>query len=141
MSYPQKLVELYRAFYRADKNYNPSARKSIQPLYEANEIICRSDSSMRSPDVLAEAIAGRLLKLMRQIHGSGGALGRWVIENPEQERQAILEFANYLVNNVFYAQFGGEIGRFSGRQRGYLEDTCEFLYRVEQDKQNAEMNG
>lgn len=136
-NHPQKLVELYRTFYKADKDYNPSARKSIQPLYEACEIICRSDCAMRNPETLIDMISGRIAKLMQQIRSGSGALGRWVISDLAHERQAILEFSTYLVNEVFYKSFNGDLGRFGGKQRGYLEDTCELLYRLEQDKENA----
>lgn len=138
MNHPQRLVELYRAFYRADKAYQPSAKKCIQPLYEACDIICRSDSSLRSPDMLSEMIAGRISKIMEQIHAGSGSLGRWIISDREQERQAILDFAQYLVVEVFYGSFNGDTGRFAGKQRGYLEDTCEFIYRTMQDDENKQ---
>lgn len=135
MKHPEKLVELYTKFYKADKDYQPSARKCIQPLYEANEIICRSQST-RTPETLRDEIAGRIAKLMQQIHSST-ALGRYVLQGAG-ERQAILEFSSYLVNDVFYGTFNGDLGRFAGKQRGYLEDACEFLYRLKQDKENAQ---
>lgn len=139
MNYPQRLVDLYRKFWRADKKYNPSTVKVIQPLAEGCLIIEKTDIALRSPDFLVEAVAGRLLKLMRQVHGENiaGAKGRRMIGNPEEERQAILEFANYLVKDVFYGAFSGDLGRFAGKQRELLEDTCEFIYRLEQDKENA----
>ena len=134
MNHPQNLVNLYRA----DKDYQPSARKCVQPLYDACEIICRSDLALRSPEMLIDSIAGHIAKLMQQIHGSGGgALGRWVIPNLVQERQAILKFSTYLVHEVFYESFNGDLARFSGKQRGYLEDTCELLYRIAQDAENT----
>ena len=134
----QKVVELYREFYRADKNYNPSARKSIQPVCEACDIIVRFEPSLRSPDTLSEAIAGRLSKLMNQIHAGNGALGKYVTTDRSIERQAILTFSKYLVEEVFYGSFAGDVGSFAGKQRGYLEDTCEFIYRVLQDTENTE---
>lgn len=136
MNHPQKIVDLYRAFYRAESNYRPSARKCVQPLYDACEIICRSDPALRSPEMLIDMIAGHTAKLMQQIHAGHGALGKWVISDLAQERQAILQFATYLVKDVFYGSFNGDLGRFSGKQRGYLEDTCEFLYRTAQDSEN-----
>jgi CRISPR-associated protein Csc3 len=135
VNHPQKLVKLYRAFYRADKRHNPSARKTVQPVYNACEIICKFDSSVRSPETLISAIAGETDRLMRQIH-AGSALGNWVISIPEQEKIAILEFAQYLVNEVFYGSFGGDVARFQGRQRGYLENSCDFIYRLMQDEEN-----
>lgn len=137
-NHPKKLVELYRAFYRADSNYEISTRKAIQPLHEANNIICTCDSSIKNnPEMLRDAIAGRLAKLMQQIHGQGiaGASGRYVIGDSE-ERKAILEFSSYLVNNVFYGAFNADLGRFAGKQRGYLEDACELQYRLLQDDEN-----
>lgn len=139
MNHPQRLVDLYRAFYRADKAYQPSARKCIQPLYEAFDIICRSDSSMRSAEFLSGAVAGRISKLMEQIHAGNGALGRWVLTDRAAERQAILMFSRYLVVDVFYGSFNGDLGRFAGKQRGYLEDTCEFIYRTMQDSENSQV--
>jgi CRISPR-associated protein Csc3 len=129
------LVDLYRAFYKADKAYNTSARKCIQPVHEGLEIICTADVALNSPELLTNAIAGRLSKLMHQIHCGNGALGRWVITDPEEERQAILEFATALVE-VYTIDFNQDIGRLAGRQRGYIEDTCEYLYRLKQDSEN-----
>jgi CRISPR-associated protein Csc3 len=138
MNHPQNLVLLYRKFYRANKDYNPSARKSIQPVYDGLEIICRSDKAMRNLEMLVDAVAGNVAKLMRQIHGgnTAGAAGKFVLGSQEKEREAILDFAKYLVEDVFYGTFKGDIGRLDGKQRGFIEDTCEFLYRVEQDKEN-----
>jgi CRISPR-associated protein Csc3 len=136
VNHPQKLVELYRKFYRADRLYQPSARKCVQPVYDGCEIICTADSTLRNPEMLTGAIAGRIQKLMDQLHSGNGALGRWVIPDRAEERQAVLEFAQYLVNEVFYKSFNGDVGRFMGKQRGYIEDTCEFLYRTAQDEEN-----
>jgi CRISPR-associated protein Csc3 len=131
-----KLVELYRAFYRADKSHNPSARKSIQPLYDGYEVICRADQFLRSPETLPYVVGGQISKLMQQIRGNN-ALGRFVIADLVKERQAVFEFSKYLVIDVFYGSFDGNIARFAGKQRGFLEDTCEYLYRIAQDTENA----
>lgn len=139
INHPKKLVQLYRAFYRADSNYEISSRKAIQPLHEAINIICTCDSSIKNnPEILRDAIAGRLAKLMQQIHGQGiaGASGRYVINDSAEERKAILEFSWYLVNNVFYGAFNADLGRFAGKQRGYLENACELQYRLLQDGEN-----
>jgi CRISPR-associated protein Csc3 len=136
VNHPQKLVELYCKFYRADRVYQPSARKCIQPLYDACEIICTADSTLRNSEMLIGAIAGKIQKLMDQIHSGNGALGRYVISDRAKERQNVLEFAQYLVDEVFYKGFNGDVGRFMGKQRGYIENTCEFIYRIAQDKEN-----
>ena len=139
MNHPKKLVELYRAFYRADSNWKISARKAVQPVFEANNIICTCDTSIRnSPEMLRDVIAARIAKLMQQIHGHNmaGASGRYVISDSLEERKAILEFASYLVNDVFFGVFSGDVGRFAGKQRGLIEDTCELQYRLAQDEEN-----
>ena len=138
MNHPQKLVELYRRFYRAPHlykktSYGLSARKAIQPLFEALDVICRVDSNSRDPDTLVQIICGKVASLMKRIRG-GAALGFWVIPDIIGEHQAIQEFAEYVVVEVFYKAFGGDVGRLAGRQRGYLEDACDFLYRLEEDK-------
>lgn len=133
-NHPQKIVELYRAFYRAN---NISARKSIQPLFEANNLICTCDPCIReNPEMLRDAIAGRLSKLMQQIR-SNTAAGRFVISNVSEERRAILDFASYLANDIFHGLFNGDLGRFAGKQRGYIEDTCEYLYKLAEDEESS----
>jgi len=138
VNHPKRLVELYRAFYRADKQYDPTARKAVQPVAEGIEIIIEADPSFRNPDTLTDAVAGRLGRLMAQIHTSTGALGRWVIEDSAQEREAILAFASYLVKDVFYGAFQGRLDLFHGRQADLLRNTCELIYRQIQDKENRE---
>ncbi|MBN3948425.1 MAG: type I-D CRISPR-associated protein Cas10d/Csc3 [Nostoc sp. NMS7] len=139
VNHPQKLVELYRAFYRAPlykmSKYGPSARKAVQPVYDSFDIICRCDRTLRDTETLTQVIAGENFKLMSRIRGSSDTLGWWVISDREKEQEAILEFSKYLVEEVFYKAFGGDVGRFAGRQRGYLENACEFLYRIAQDEE------
>lgn len=142
MNHPQNLVELYRKFYRAPNiykrtSYGPSARKSIQPVFDAFDILCRADSSQRNVDTLIQLIAGSISKLINRIR-SNTALGYWVIQDYAQEHQAILDFSQYVVKDIFYGSFNGDVGRFAGRQRGYLEDACEFLYRLEEDKEKTD---
>jgi hypothetical protein len=48
-------------------------------------------------------------------------------------------FSRGSVKEVFYESFNGDIGRFAGKQRGYLEDACEFIYRIMQDAENKQI--
>ncbi len=58
----------------------------------------------------------------------------------EEERQAVLDFAKYFVVEVFDNSFAGDRARLAGRQLNLIRDTCEFLYRLEDDKENAGRN-
>lgn len=73
---------------------------------------------------------------MNRVHSST-AEGRWVFKNSErdQEREAILDFARYFVIEVFEGTFKGDRARLAGRQLNLIRDTCEFLYRLEDDKE------
>ena len=50
--------------------------------------------------------------------------------------QAVLEFARYFVQEVFEKSFLRDRARLAGRQLSLLKDSCEFLYRLEQDQEN-----
>jgi CRISPR-associated protein Csc3 len=49
----------------------------------------------------------------------------------------VLDFAKYFVIEVFEKAFAGDRARLAGRQLNLIRDTCEFLYRLEDDKENA----
>jgi CRISPR-associated protein Csc3 len=38
--------------------------------------------------------------------------------------------------DVFDKSFAGDRARLAGRQLNLIRDTCEFLYRLEDDKEN-----
>lgn len=137
INHPRRLVELYRKFYRAEfkPNSRASARGATKPFHLASQIIVNTDSTLKGQPLI-DAIAARIMKLMQQCHGNT-AEGYWVIADPSLERQAIIDFAEYLVVNVFEQSFNGDRARLQGRQLGYLEDACEFVYRLEQDKEKA----
>jgi CRISPR-associated protein Csc3 len=67
------------------------------------------------------------------------AEGFAVISDREAERQAILTFARYFVEDLFEKAFAGDRARLAGRQLNLIRDTCEFLYRLAQDKENREL--
>lgn len=129
-----ELVDRYRAFYRAQRKQSGhiSTEGAIKPLKLATDILINSDRSLRGA-MLQQSIAARLMKLMQQIHNGSGAQGQWVISNEQEELKAIEEFSRYLVVEVFEKAFNGDLARLAGRQIGYLEDTCEFLYRLAED--------
>lgn len=135
LNHPKKLTELYREFYRANKRYNPKANAVLKPIDIAADTILKAESSMFHGDALVTVVAAEVFKLMDRVHAST-AEGRWVISDREKERQLVLDFARYFVLDVFEGAFKGDRARLAGRQLNLIRDTCEFLYRLEQDKEN-----
>lgn len=131
LNHPQKLTELYRRFYRASKRYNPKANAVLKPIDIAAKTILEADRSFS----LVVVVAAEVSKLMDRVHAST-AEGRWIFSKREEEREAILEFARYFVEEVFEKSFAGDRARLAGRQINLIRDTCEFLYRLENDKEN-----
>lgn len=134
LNHPKKLTELYRQFYRANKRYNPKANAVLKPIDIASKTILEADLSFQG-EVMVYMVAAEVFKLMDRVHAST-AEGRWMFKNREEERQAILEFSQYFVVEVFEKSFAGDRARLAGRQINLIRDTCEFLYRLEDDKEN-----
>ena len=136
LHHPKTLTELYREFYRANKQYSPKANAVLKPIDVAADTILNADPSFQG-EALVHAVAAEVSKLMDRVHAST-AEGRWIFNGKERdkERQAILEFARYFVEEVFEKSFAGDRGRLAGRQINLIRDTCEFLYRLAQDKEN-----
>ncbi|QIR37227.1 type I-D CRISPR-associated protein Cas10d/Csc3 [Tolypothrix sp. PCC 7910] len=139
LNHPKKLTELYRRFYRANKRYNPKANAVLKPIDIASETILKAELSVFRGETLVTAVAAEVFKLMDRVHSST-AEGRWVMSKREEERQAILDFAQYFVVEVFEKSFAGDRARLAGRQLNLIRDTCEFLYRLEDDKENLDKN-
>jgi CRISPR-associated protein Csc3 len=138
LNHPKKLTELYRQFYRANKRYNAKANAVLKPIDIAADTILKAESSMFHDDALVTVVAAEVFKLMDRVHNST-AEGRWVVSDREKERQLVLDFARYFVINVFKEAFAGDRARLAGRQLNLIRDTCEFLYRLEQDKENQQL--
>jgi CRISPR-associated protein Csc3 len=139
LNHPKKLTELYRRFYRANKRYNPKSNAVLKPIDIAAETILKAELSVFHGETLVAAVAAEVFKLMDRVHSST-AEGRWIMSKREEERLAVLEFARYFVEEVFEKSFAGDRARLAGRQINLIRDTCEFLYRLEDDKENLERN-
>jgi CRISPR-associated protein Csc3 len=133
LNHPKKLTELFRKFYRANKRYNPKANAVLKPIDLAADTILKADSTVFQGESLVQTVAAEVFKLMDRVHAST-AEGRWVISNREEERQAVLDFAQYFVVDIFDKSFAGDRARIAGKQLNLIRDTCEFLYRLEEDK-------
>jgi len=136
LNHPKKLTELYRQFYRANKQYNPKANAVLKPINVAADTILKG--GMYQGEALVSVVAAEVASLMNRVHAST-AEGRWILSDREQERQKILSFARYFVIDVFEVSFKGDRARLAGRQLNLIRDTCEFLYRLEQDRENQEL--
>jgi len=132
LNHPQKLTELYRKFYRAKKQYNPKSNAVLKPIDEAKNVILNADPSFQG-ETLVFAVAAKVNKLMDRVHANT-AEGYWILKNREEEREAVLDFARYFVEEVFEKTFAGDRARLAGKQINLICDTCEFLYRLENDK-------
>lgn len=136
LNHPKKLTELYREFYRANKRYNPKSNAVLKPIDIAADTILKADPTFQG-EALVMAVAAEVFKLMDRVHSST-AEGRWIFKHREEERQKILEFAEYFVVEVFEKSFAGDRARLAGRQLNLIRDTCEFLYRLADDKENQQ---
>ena len=137
LNHPKKLTELYRKFYRANKRYNPKANAVLKPIDIAADTILKAESTVFQGEALVVAVAAEIFKLMERVHAST-AEGRWIFSKREEEREAILDFARYFVVEVFEKSFACDRARLAGRQINLIRDTCEFLYRLEDDKENRQ---
>lgn len=136
LNHPKKLTELFRKFYRAKstKGVATKANAILKPIDEAADVILKADNRVFHGEVLVQAVAAKLFKLMERVHNST-AEGRWIMASRSEEREAILEFAKYFVVEIFEESFSRDRARLAGRQLNLLRDTCEFLYRLENDKE------
>ena len=120
---------------RAKKRFNPKSNALLKPLDLAAETLLKADVNFYQGEVLVNVVAAEIFKLMDRVQSST-AEGRWIISQREDERQAVLDFARYFTIEVFEKAFAGDRARLAGRQLNLLKDTCEFLYRLEDDKEN-----
>jgi len=153
LNHPVNLTCLFRKFYRAKDKYTPKANAILKPIDTAAKVVLEIDPSMKDGEtLLAEVkesnpdfqenstvanVAAAIERLMDRVHSSN-AEGRWVFNGKQrdQERQAILAFSKYFVHEVFQKAFAGDRARLAGKQLNLIRDTCVFLYRIEQDKEN-----
>jgi len=137
IDHPKELVKLYRAFYRARyKNYSLSSNAILKPIDEAASVILKAEHSWTGGNALINVVAGKLCKLMQRVDSSN-AEGYAVFRRNEKDKEtsAVLAFSEYIVQQVFEGAFKGDRARLAGRQLNLIRDTCEFLYRLEEDKE------
>jgi CRISPR-associated protein Csc3 len=106
------------------------------------------DKSLASDtESLTDVVAARLSKLMNNVRRKAAEGkpklafidGKWrPALNSEEERQAIYNFAQFFVKELFEGTFKGDRARLAGTQLNLIRDTCDYLYRLEDDKERQE---
>ncbi|MGI0494987.1 type I-D CRISPR-associated protein Cas10d/Csc3 [Alkalinema pantanalense CENA528] len=142
MNQLRQLTQLYRRFYRAKSRYaKPNA--VLKPIDEAADVILKIDKALASEtQSLIDVVAARIAKLMTNVsrgtaEGKPTLIfvdGKWKRAlTSEEERKAIYEFAQFFVTEVFEGTFKSDRARLAGTQLNLIRDTCDYLYRLEED--------
>jgi CRISPR-associated protein Csc3 len=142
MNQLRELTHRYRKFYRAKKQYaKPNA--VLKPIDEAADVILKIDRALaHDTESLTDAVAARLAKLMVNVRRKAAegkptlifVDGKWKPAlTLEQERQAIYDFAQFFVKEIFEGTFKSDRARLAGIQLNLIRDTCDYLYRLEDD--------
>jgi len=143
MNQLRELTRLYRRFYRAKSQYaKPNA--VLKPIDEAADVLLKTDKAL-VPDeqAMTDVVAARIAKLMtnvrrRTAEGKPTLVlvdGKWKLAlTAEEERQAIYDFATFFVKDLFRETFKGDRARLAGTQLNLIRDTCDYLYRLEDDQ-------
>ncbi|MBD2392679.1 type I-D CRISPR-associated protein Cas10d/Csc3 [Cyanobacterium aponinum FACHB-4101] len=141
----EKLTNLYRKFYQAKSRY-AKANAILKPIDNIAETILKADKSWPTEE-LVNITTGNLATLMNNV-GRRTAEGRptfvkvdgkWkrALTN-EQERQAIREFADFFIKEIYIAQFNEDKSRLAGKQLNLIRNTCEYLYRLADDEKTQQ---
>jgi CRISPR-associated protein Csc3 len=149
----RELTRLYRVFYRAKSRF-AKANAVLKPIDEAADVILKIDKalitnhdSQVNKEVLIDVVASRLSKLMNNVRRRAAEGkptlafidGKWQPAlTSEEERQAVRNFAKYFVDIIFDGKFKCDRARLAGTQLNLIRDTCEYLYRLEDDKERQE---
>ncbi|MEB3218757.1 MAG: type I-D CRISPR-associated protein Cas10d/Csc3 [Nostocales cyanobacterium 94392] len=140
----RELTTLYRKFYRAKSQF-AKANAVLKPIDEAADVILKIDKAIAvDTKSLIDVVAARLAKLMNNVRrrtaeGKPTLIlveGKWKPAlNSEEERQAVYDFANYFVKEIFEESFKCDRARLAGTQLNLIRDTCEYLYRLADDEE------
>lgn len=143
----RKLTQLYRAFYRAKSQY-AKANAVLKPIDEAADVIIKINKELANDtESLTDIVAARLAKLMTNVRRRAAegkptlafVDGKWKPAlTSEEERQAIHAFSLFFVQEIFERTFKSDRSRLAGTQLNLIRDTCDYLYRLEDDRDRQE---
>lgn len=138
-AFQKTIVDKYAAFYlpKRKKSGLPSAAGATKPLRIAFDVINKNGHKMTN-DELIIAISGQINNLMAQVHMSSNAEGFWLLKG-QTEKQAIREFAEYMVVEVYDKMFRRDVANLVDQQK-LIEHSCEFIiahavYKFSKEKQ------
>lgn len=134
MSHARHLTETYLKFYRS-KRYNSNS--ILRPIAIAASTILDADDRLFDRDGLVEAVYGELYSYIARASREGLAFYPKGSDRQSRE-QAMREFADYFVNELFYGTLQGDKSALRGRQLNLLKSACEVIYRDEVDRQRDE---
>jgi CRISPR-associated protein Csc3 len=130
MTDAEKLVELYRRFYRAKrwKNSN-SVLRPLSVVADALLVAAINPSLVKNDEELFMAARSGLFAFMKRV-GKGQADGYPPKDSEAADReQAMDEFCRYFVNNVFITRFNRDAGKLRGKEFNLVRDGCDYMYR------------
>lgn len=119
---PKAIADLIWAFYRP---VNRQRSHVLAILESAKQAVIKAPKRA-SAEELSMLVSGRVLARMNQIR-NGTAKGRWVLGLAD-EREAIADFADFLVLAVLDDLWHGDRAQFSAKSGiGLIEDAVYFL--------------
>lgn len=149
MNQLRELTQLYRRFYRAKSQFaKPNA--VLKPIDEAADVILKIDKALANDtQSLTDVVAARIAKLMTNVHRRAAegkptlicVEGKWKPAlTSEEERKAIYEFSEFFVKQIFEETFKSDRARLAGTQLNLIRDTCDYLYRLQEDQERQTRN-
>jgi len=134
MSHARTLTELYRKFYRAKRRNTSSI---LRPLSIAARAVLETDSRLFDREGVVEAVYGEVYSYIAR--GRREGLFRYPRgSNTASREQAMREFADYFVNQVFHEALRGDKSALRGKQLNLLKSACEVIYREADAREWAE---
>ncbi len=134
-NHAQKLVELYRQFYRA-KRWN--SNNILQPVTKTARVILDADERLFSnEEALKDAVYGALHNFIERAYKEQLAFPPKGSRR-ESQQEAMREFARYFVQEIFFGVFRGDKSALRGKQLNLLKNACEVIYLDEAEKDRAE---
>jgi CRISPR-associated protein Csc3 len=131
MSHARYLTELYLKFYRS-KRYNSNS--ILRPISIAASTILDADERIFDQEGLVEAVYGELYSYIDRAGRERLAYYPKGSDRKSRE-QAMMKFADYFVNDLFYDALQGDKSALRGKQLNLLKSACEVIYRDEVARQ------
>jgi len=125
MSHARKLTDMYRRFYRAKRR---NANSILRPLSIAARTVLETDPRLFDREGMVEAVYGELHSYVER-GGKENLFYRPRGSDATSRKQAMREFADYFVNQVFYEALRGDKSALRGKQLNLLKSACEVIYR------------